>query len=215
MGGCRRRQAALRGRNIQPRALPAAGAKGQPARYTSTATVVTGSWTPHSARSRRRLFTALSARASASHQAQIDPVLTWGCLDPELVIRVAGQPDRRLGARGQPGGGPETCPGHLRWPAGPSQRRPHSLGRPRVAAQRRQPARGSQLPRPGIAGKDDNGSRRDPVPLALRAVSLATGRHDHNLGSQAPDLGPLGCRRRTLVPDPRTWPALIRRRWVR
>ena len=60
--------------------------------------------------------------------------------------------------RGQPGGGPEICPGHLRWPAGLSQRRQHSLGRPRVAAQRRQPARGSQLPRPGIAGKDDNGS---------------------------------------------------------
>src|SRR5271165_5843380 len=83
---------------------------------------------------------------------------------------------------------------------------------PRSAAS--QPAAAS-YPGPGSPGRTITVPRRELVPLALRAVSLATGRHDRNLGSQAPDLGPLGCRRRTLVPDPRTQPALIRRRWVR
>ena len=42
-------------------------------------------------------------------------VLARGCLDPELGIRVAGQPDQRLGARGNPGGG-EPVPESIRWP---------------------------------------------------------------------------------------------------
>ena len=144
-----------------------------------------------------------SQRSGVGFTSSTDrPVLTWGCLDPELVIRVAGQPDRRLGARGLP------CAVDTRFVlgifAGPQVL--HSGARtgsavpasPRSAASR--PAAAS-YPGPGSPGRTITVPRRDRVPLALRAVSLATGRHDRNLGSQAPDLGPLGCRRRTLVPD--------------
>ena len=92
-------------------------------------------------------------------------------------------------------------------PAGPGRRERGSAGTRNLFRSRdtspRSPGRTITIP------------RRDPVPWALRAVSLVTRRHDRSLGSQAPDLGPLGCRPRTLAPDPRTQPALIRRRWVR
>ena len=132
-----------------------------------------------------------SQRSGAGFTSGTDrPVLAWDCLDPELVIRAAGKPDRRLGARWQPRRW-RTRTGKHRWP--PADGAPAARGnadggraswcRSRRAFRRRSP-RVMPLPlptgrplrcdwdtKPGLSHQEDvpasTTSRRTTAPSAL------------------------------------------------